>query len=428
MSSPVPAPAVAPRNRFWIAARRIFDLAHRARRRFYQRENAYRRVLYYPGIPDEKTLADLVNRAAWYLPMTTVSFAVAPSLAGVDLASLAAPVGQKEYRGGRSRMHLLAADKIDFSEHDVIFAWQTRRAFSPRLFFSRRPLETVDKNYFWSVESQAHARAAWRALDIRRRQELREISKANFQDLAARAAGREEAYIFGTGPSLSKVADLSLGGFKVVCNSIVKNRALLRHIRPDLLVFSDPVFHFSPCAYASEWRDLMNAAVEEFDLRVMTQEEFLPLLLAHFPHLKDRAIGMPTRRGFNLPTVDRFWVGGSINIMTSLMLPIASTFAQNVHIAGADGRAPDEKYFWRHDPSAQLGDLMESAVTTHPSFFRDRIYEDYYTEHNRHLDELLSYGETLGKRYSTITPSLMPALQKRPAPVKEAHARSESKA
>ena len=101
--------------------------------------------------------------------------------------------------------------------------------------------------------------------------------------------------------------------------------------------------------------------------------------------------------------------------MTMLMLPVASTVADETYMIGADGRSQGEKYFWKHNPSAQFDDLMDSAFATHPSFFRDRIYSDYYNEHCRYLEGLVAYGETRGKTYYSQTPSLIPTLAKRPA-------------
>ena len=84
-----------------------------------------------------------------------------------------------------------------------------------------------------------------------------------------------------------------------------------------------------------------------------------------------------------------------------------------INIIGADGRNPDEKYFWQHSQSAQFGNLMNTVFEIHPSFFRDRDYKDYYDEHCNFLNDLIEYGEKQGKKYLSITSSFIPALKKR---------------
>lgn len=95
------------------------------------------------------------------------------------------------------------------------------------------------------------------------------------------------------------------------------------------------------------------------------------------------------------------------------MLPLASSISNKIGIIGADGRKEDEKYFWKHSSSAQYDDKMDGVFTTHPSFFRDRDYVDYYSSHCHFLKELIEYGESKGKSYFSVTPSYIPALKER---------------
>ena len=125
-------------------------------------------------------------------------------------------------------------------------------------------------------------------------------------------------------------------------------------------------------------------------------------------------IGIPTRkRDFNFPTCDNFYVKASDNILTLFMLPIASAVAEKIQIIGSDGRQKNENYFWKHSSSAQFDELMQTVFDTHPSFFRDRVYTNYYEVHCKILNNLIEYGESLGKNYISLTQSYIPALEKR---------------
>jgi hypothetical protein len=192
----------------------------------------------------------------------------------------------------------------------------------------------------------------------------------------------------------------------------VKNEEFLEYINgPDLLVFSDPVFHFSPCEYSAQFRDNIIEVVRKYKCFVTIPNDTVPLMLAHYPELKNYLIGMPTKKEFNIPSLDAFYVKRTANILTLYMIPMASAISDKIYIIGADGRKPDEKYFWNHSSSAQYNDLMQTAFKTHPSFFRDRDYRDYYEEHCFSLEKLIEYGESLRKQYISLTPSFIPALK-----------------
>ena len=118
--------------------------------------------------------------------------------------------------------------------------------------------------------------------------------------------------------------------------------------------------------------------------------------------------------GFRFPTADALEVTATDNIMTKFMLPVASALADRVRIVGADGRKEEESYFWEHSEVGQYDDeLMNTAFKTHPAFFRDRVYTDYYQQHVETLTEMIEYGERQGVEYESVTPSHVPCLDER---------------
>ena len=81
--------------------------------------------------------------------------------------------------------------------------------------------------------------------------------------------------------------------------------------------------------------------------------------------------------------------------------------ADEVLVAGADGRQPTETYFWKHNPSLQYPDaLMQTVFDAHPSFFRDRDYADYYDTFCLELEEMCRMAETSGQGHSRSSPEL----------------------
>jgi hypothetical protein len=437
------------RRRSDIRIRGITDLAYRGAGMLLklltrEGDRVTKNVLYYPTVKDVSTLADLANRASWYFPVSTFSevsvfITVDTKLLGTDLKSLEPPICEQNYISKSGNIHLIDSHVVNLSQADAIMLWDKRSMFDLHLLRHLSRLNIVDPEYFLGVDSETHRKLYAHTIQREQKERFLELSKKNYQALLDDVAGYGTAYVFGTGPSLDRATEFDYrGGFCIVCNSIVKNKALLRHIRPQLLVCADPVFHMSPCRYSAEFRRMLLEIAMEFHCYIMLPDYNLGLYLAHYPELKSKIIGMPIRLGLreiitavsytfikvpikvpaggcNFPTLERFYVRSSANIMTLLMLPVASSAATKIYIIGADGRKPDEEYFWTHSSSSQLGDLMQTAFDTHPSFLRDHVYADYYDEHCKVLERLVHYGESLGKKYYALTPSYIPVLAQRPA-------------
>jgi hypothetical protein len=413
-------------------------------------------VIYYPVVSDAATLADLVNRASWYLPQSEfsqveVSIPVSKEFLSADLKTLVPPASQFNYIGRSNNIHLVDQRVVDLSQADVILLWNKTSMLEPRILRHLATVSVVDPLFYGTVEGTMARKMYSRTLDSRQKERFSALSKANYRSLLGTAAGCKEGYVFGTGPTIERAEEFNYDlGFKVVCNTIVKNKTLLRHIQPQLLAFIDPVFFFSPCRYAAEFRRMVLDTVREFHCYIMVPDYNVPLLMAHYPELESYIIGMPVpdiwdmslwelvgmalrRPGkmewtdkiaghkdkYNFPSESKFYVAASTSILTQFMLPIVSSFCEKIYVIGADGRKPDENYYWTHSSASQLGDLMQTIFDTHPSFFRDALYVDQYEEYCAFFEGLVEYGESLGKRYYSLTPSYIPALTKRPAPVRD---------
>ncbi|MDY6917296.1 MAG: hypothetical protein SVP26_05025 [Chloroflexota bacterium] len=409
-----------------------------------------RSAIFYPAVKDIGTLADLVNRVSWYLPHCAsshpqVSIAVDKTLLNTNLEDLAPPASQECYIRKAEHIHVVDSRAVDLSQADAIMLWNKESMFAPRVLRHLTRLSVVDPTYYLVLESVISQRLCAQTLEIRERERLAELSKENYKRLLEKVGHCDDAYVFGTGPSLDRATQFDYrGAFRVVCNSIVRNKALLHHIRPQLLAFVDHAFFFSPCRYAAEFRRMMLETVQEFQCYIMVQDFQVPLLLAHHPELEERIIGMPApgiwdmrsselirtllaRRGgmptpvkipghgeeYNFPTLDRFYVRLTASIMTLFMLPVVSSVCRNIYVVGADGRKPEEKQLWDYSSSSQFGNLMQTILETHPAVFRDSNYMHIYKRHCNEFKELVQYGEAAGKRYYALTPSHIPVLARR---------------
>lgn len=459
--------AVRLRKRIGITARRAsvysyYGLGFLAKRLSNAQGKFIQNIIYYPIIKDKQVLADLVNRISWYFPRskfsnTKVFLVVDKSLRGISLESLESPAAQERYIGTSKNIELLDESGLDLSKADAIMLWDQKYRYSRPILRHMDKVHVVDKLYYFSVEADISRRMYIKTLPEEGKNKLLSLSKNNFSVLLSKIKGFDRGYVFGTGPSLDNAIEFDFSdGFRVVCNSIVKNENMMNHIKPHLLVFGDCVHHTSPCKYAAAFRRAAVEAVNKFNCHILTEDYHLPLLLAHYPELEDSIIGINApgvwemsfaeimrmlltrphklpwfdkipghNEKYNFPTLEKFYVRLTGSVLPSYMVPVASSACKEICIIGADGRdpkgrKPDETYIWSYSSTCQFYDLMETAFDTHPSYFRDRPFTEDFKIYCENFDGLISYGESIGKDYCSLTHSFIPALAKRFAPHKAA--------
>lgn len=243
-------------------------------------------------------------------------------------------------------------------------------------------------------------------------------SEARLSALGASLGRFERAHVLATGPSIDAYAQFDYeDSLNIVCNTVILNRELMARVKPQFLVFADPIFHFGPSEYAGKFRDGVRAAAAEFDFTICFPLKYYPVCKAALPELEDRMIAIPYRkdREFNFDLLSDFDLKTTANILTFVMLPLAATFANRIGILGCDGRPLEEDtYFWKHGATTQLTEKMENIRQVHPAFF-EIAYNDYYLEHCEILESQLSEGEAQGVRFECLGHSHIPALKERPA-------------
>ena len=279
----------------------------------------------------------------------------------------------------------------------------------------------LNRSPAWVVDTSLYRIAEERYFDLRNAATwpTYEPVETGLARLRARAAGARTAFVLATGPSASAIDPETIDSdIRITCNSAVRNIELIRKLRPDVICFTDPVFHFGPSRYAAEFRRDAVRAATEVDAIVVCGHRFAGPLLGLEPALRDRLVVLPMQDGGPLrwPTDRNPTVLQAGNVMTTLMLPLAFLMADDVLVAGADGRRPTERYFWQHNAQLQYSDeMMKTVFDAHPSFFRYVDYADYYEDFCASLEDLIQIGERAGKTVTAVTPSYIPAFAKRGA-------------
>ncbi len=252
------------------------------------------------------------------------------------------------------------------------------------------------------------------------------ISRMRFLELLEAFKGVKKGYIFGTGPTLAEWEKHDFSdGEALVCNSMVKNLPLLERLQPKIVIVGDPIFHAGCSSYAGEFREHLYRVMDAFNPKLIVPFRDFKLYTSNLPaRYAEKVIGIPMEHfpEVNLDLKANFIVRSTSNILTLLLLPVACTLFDEIGMMGFDGRKiQDNQYFWTHHKESQFNEQMESIKQAHPAFF-SIDYDDYYLTHLSTLEEWLSAGENLGKRFYSSTELYIPAIQKRMLPEATAEA------
>jgi hypothetical protein len=282
-----------------------------------------------------------------------------------------------------------------------------------RVVTGRRPSTIVDGRLHMSSELeyfQLRTASSWPTYDP--------VEFALERLHAIPNSGRR-AFVMATGPSAQTVELAAVDAdIRIICNSAVRDEERLLAFRPNVIACTDPVFHIGPSRYADGFRRDLVRAAQLVDAVVVCGADWAGPLLGLAPELRDRLIVIPSELGgpWRWPTRRNPTVRTASSVLTVLMLPIALMLADEIGIAGTDGRQPSENYFWTHSDKLQYSDeMMQTVFDAHPAFFRDRDYEDYYETYCDELESLIRAGEKAGKTVRGAAPSWIPALQARGA-------------
>ncbi|WP_142271133.1 hypothetical protein [Mycobacterium sp. AT1] len=231
------------------------------------------------------------------------------------------------------------------------------------------------------------------------------------------------AYIFGTGPSLHLALNRSFAdGVTIVCNTIVRDPELWRHLAPAFLGAGDAIYHFGDNPHARAFRaDALSRLQEsegrtlfvypaQFDVIVQSEFRAVESLLVPVPWGEHTNIAVDLNDQFFLPDVE--------NVLANLLLPLGCSLSRDVRMWGFDGRGPSDSGFWANSDRHAYPELMQSIRDAHPAFFANKTPKGNETKyvnqvHGDLLDERMAEAERRGFRFEMLHPSWTPTLQKR---------------
>lgn len=317
------------------------------------------------------------------------------------------------------RIELL--EERDMDKADAILVYKAS-AISDLLEDYKDKIHNIDPEFFYYVETGNWDLLYYQSFSELELEKYRNHSRKIFQKMKQELKQQKirKGNVFCSGPSISEFTDdfTKYEGidkeFNVICNSMVKDKELLKVIKPSLLAFTDLNYYLSPTAYCRQFFADVVEGWCKYHFYIAVYEREVPLLLRHYPMFQGYVIGIANNaKAIRFPSEEGLFVKRAGNIMTETMLPLASELCDEVGIFGSTGRVEGEIFYWQHNDRTQYKELMQSIFDAYPSLFRDMGYADYYERHCWNIENLLAYGEAKGKKYYNFTTSFIPALKER---------------
>ncbi|NPV87543.1 MAG: hypothetical protein HPY45_16220 [Anaerolineae bacterium] len=242
-----------------------------------------------------------------------------------------------------------------------------------------------------------------------------------------RKMGLKKAYVFGTGPSLEKAMSRDWNdGYRIVCNTIVRDEALWRHLAPHFIVAADPIYHFGFTSFARSFRRDLAKCLASSETFFAYPDYCDPIVRRELGEFYSQLLPIPILYPpdrLDIDMTQEFFLPGFNNILTIGLLPLACTLAKEVYFWGFDGRAPNDKLFWSYSEKHSYTEFLPELQRAHPKFFEHSIPKDDPEKYVRQnlgdeLDRLLSEAEQRGFTFVMMHKTWTPPLRKR-LPIKE---------
>ena len=386
-----------------------------------------KQYLYSPAIEDQSDFIRQAVRVAWYfdhLKQCCFTIPSPHSLADVAVEKFIDSTTPKRLKEMIAAGRIIVNDSADHDNVAGIIAWRGIEEavnslpveLKQKVDAGKVEVYNVDTNH--RMEGSLYIDVGNKILATRHDYALHQRRLANLKT----ATESDKVFLFCTGPSVEEYKHYDFtSGTSIVCNSVILDDDLMRQVKPQILVFADPIFHFGCSSYAEEFRTKLRSSCAEFDLQLLIPDKYLSLFCASLPDLADRIIALPYQKDIpiQLDLIDNFRLHTTDNILTFLMLPIAATIGKQIYLLGCDGRKlEDDAYFWSHNQKTQINSEMDNIQRAHPSFFK-LDYNEYYLRHCKTLESYCTAIEAAGKRVYNLAHSHIDALTSREYPFKK---------
>jgi hypothetical protein len=384
--------------------------------------------LYYPVFNDPSELAHHYYAACYFLPMTGHPKPVFPISSRV--VSLLSPDGRPPIPGYFGDIPNHHPEQILFrpvKKDRGLMIWLLRYRPTNLMIWNRTQMGRLSEmltrtSHMIEIDRNRSTWGCYQYPEFKYRfvsqgtlDHQRKWAKHRFLSFIESLPHHSKAYIFGTGPSVESAYKYDFSdGYRIICNTIVKDKNLLQHIKPHFIIAADAIYHFGISRYAFRFRKDLASFLDDYNALFLMPEAHYPNFIDHHPQYKQSTVPIPyDAKKTNLFMKERFQTKTEHNVLNQLLLPLASSLADEIYLLGFDGRSPSDKRFWRSTANVNYEDLKKYHEAAHPGFFRGIDYHSYADLQAQVAERIISEGESLGKRYHCLNESSNPALQRR---------------
>lgn len=247
-------------------------------------------------------------------------------------------------------------------------------------------------------------------------------SLGNFKHYLSTIPKCDKAYIIGTGPSLSKARETDWSdGYRIVCNTIVKDPEMWKHVNPHFIVAGDAIYHFGCNDFAISFIEDLKKRLGESNTYFIYPFYFHPFVKRVLREFDEKLIPIPTvkRDLIHISLLFDFRIPDDIgNVLNLLLLPLACTLSKYVYLFGFDGRAPNDKLFWSNSSKHTYEDKLGEIIKQHPKFFEYNVPKQGETKyvnevHGERLEKILNIAEKEGWSFVMMHKSWTETLNRR---------------
>ena len=300
---------------------------------------------------------------------------------------------------------LRRVDQYDeLSKYDLVLVWNKKNLTDEKIKGLHNAF-CIDCRFFQCIDIKILTLLNYKLSDKNVIRTLEVRSKDNFKKLIGK--NYKKGYLFGNGPSMTKggeiVSKRKEDAYKIVCNAAVQNKNFMEMLCPDVYVLSD--YYFIDTDNLGLLKEILDY-VKNHDIMLCIPKTWIPLYVEAYGADENKLIGFSEdRTELSFPTKEQLSVYSKAhNVITRYGIPIASALCDEIYIAGCDGTkiSKEEKLEWKHSQKDQKEE--EENIT---------VAKQEILNHYAFMEELLTYGESKGKKYFSFVESYIPALSSR---------------
>ena len=251
-------------------------------------------------------------------------------------------------------------------------------------FFLKASSELLPKNYLLKINEKSKIN-------------LIKLTKLNYKN----------SNIMFTGPSINnnlliKNKEKFVDSYNIAINSFIKSEKYCNICNPNIVIFSDPVFHSSPSNYTNKfYKDLNKLISNKNDIFILAPIRDYYIIEKNIINNKN-IIYLHFSDNTDL---EKLYVKITSNVATGFAFPLIDFLnTKKNYLYGFTGKSniEDETYFWEHNDEIQYVKEKEELIKIFPGFF-NISYKQYNEKHlentNNYLKKNKDKIEIIGKTY-----------------------------